>query len=110
MTSKEAIKTIKNIELHHIECEMDDYCDDGSIYMFEERDGSIEENYPDEIKAIEKDLEVLELIKEKAVNVARLNYAIRTEKGLESYNSFAIIEGFDELTRKEYKLLKGWLL
>lgn len=64
----------------------------------------------EDFKTVEKDLELLELIKEKAVNVARLNYAIhKEEEGLEYYNSFAIIEGFDELTKEEYKLLKEWL-
>ena len=81
MTSKDSIENIKNI-----------LREDENIW-----------EYNEDIKQIEKDLEVLELIKKKNVatflipccNTAR-DYSMKTS-------------GFEALTDKEFKLLKEWL-
>lgn len=67
------------------------------------RSNGIDDEYSKELKIIEKDLEVLELIKKKNVatflipccNNAR-DYSMKTS-------------GFEALTDKEFKLLKEWL-
>lgn len=63
MKSKQALKTIKNIGLHHLAHYDEDDYDNGSINSYEEYDGTIKENYPDEIKAIEKELKAFEFLK-----------------------------------------------
>lgn len=57
---------------------------------------------------IKQDLEILEIIKTKNVNISLIKncygpfaYAV--------YNSYIDIEKNDELTKEEYELLKGWL-
>lgn len=107
MTSKEALEKIKNIELHHIEYEIDDYYDDD--YVFEKSDGTIEEKYPDEIQVIEKELKVLEIIKKKRVNVRAFLKCCHREDGLLIYNNQCdnkSVAESKELTQEEFDLLK----
>ena len=67
------------------------------------RSNGIDDEYAKELSIVEKDLEVLELIKKKNVatflipccNNAR-DYSMKTS-------------GFEALTDKEFKLLKEWL-
>lgn len=67
------------------------------------RSNGIDDEYSKELKIVEKDLEVLEIIKKKNVatflipccNNAR-DYSMKTS-------------GFEALTDKEFKLLKEWL-
>lgn len=73
MTPKQALEKIKNIELSHIAYyDDDDYYDDDYIPSYEESDGTIEENYPEEIKVIEKALGQFEKLI-KSVDIEYLN-------------------------------------
>ena len=73
MTSKEALKNIKNI-----------LREDENVW-----------EYNEDIKQIEKDLEVLEIVKTHKL----LNYVIKNEKCAKMYN----------LTEKEIIKIKEWL-
>lgn len=115
MKSKEAFKKIKNIKLNHVEYfDDDDYYDNDSIDSYEEYDGTIEENYHDEIQAIEKDLKAFEIIKEKRVDV----YYFMSCETLKEYNEDALshygIYDVDAdqrmLTQEKFDLLKEVLL
>lgn len=105
MKSKDALEKIKNIGLHHLAYYDDD---DGSIDSYEEYDGTIEENYTDEIKVIEKDLELLELIKSKVMPLVSLASA----EGIKE-NYYRIYDAklclYSELDEKQYELFQEWL-
>lgn len=98
MTGKEALERIKNIELHHIEYEIDDYYDND--YVFEKSDGTIEENYTDEIKVIEEDLEVLNIIKRKNINTYKL---------IEVFKDYTIQDRQEEVSVEECNKILEWL-
>lgn len=108
MKSKDALEKIKNIGLLHLAY----YDDDDSIDSYEEYDGTIEENYPDAIKTIEKELKAFEIIKEKSVIPA---YIVNT-KNVEEYNKLLKEITFRKdwleriLTQEEFDLLKEVLL
>lgn len=86
LSSKEALEMY-----HRVACYHNYIVDDSSHY-----------------ETIKKDLEVLEIIKTKNVNISLIKngygpfaYAV--------YNSYIDIEKNDELTKEEYELLKEWL-
>lgn len=58
-----------------------------------------------ELKRLEKQDEILRIIKEKEVDVGWLKRA----KDLHEYNSGMGIGSYSALTQKEYDLLKEWL-
>ena len=61
----EALNIIKNISLSHVETEQDENLDGEWEYTeYEVNDGTIEDNYPDQIDIIEKALLELKAIKE----------------------------------------------
>lgn len=124
MNGKQALEKIKNIEFKHTEFEMADF-----TYSYEVYDGTIEENYPDEIEAIEQDLEeyenfklkmeyrpifiqgvvsddynklkAFEIIKDKIVSVPIL----KDSKDFIYYNWY-VYDKNRALTQEEYNLLK----
>lgn len=75
-------------------------------YMLEQTNNLV--FYKEEIEAIEKDLEVLEIIKTKKPYFSRLVCS----KTVEQYNKvYTAYEPFNSqlLTEEEFKLLKEWL-
>ena len=97
MNSKEYLKQIATTEV--IDCTYNDKAKKIIANIF-----------PVGISVIEKDLEVLEIIKTKNVDISLIKncycygllaYAV--------YNSYVDIEKNDELTKEEYELLKEWL-
>ena len=62
------------------------------------------EHNKDEIKDIEKDLEVLEIIKNKDVRIR----VLLASKNVEEYN-YSILFEIQHLTQEEFDLLKEWL-
>ena len=81
MTSKESLNNIKNI-----------LREDENVW-----------EYNEDIKQIEKDLEVLEIIKKKSV----ATFLIPSCNTSYDYSMKTI--GFEALTDKEFKLIKEWL-
>ena len=72
------------------------------------RSNGVDDEYFEEFNIIKKDLEVLEIIKTKRVDISlvkncygALAYAV--------YNSYIDEEKNDKLTKKEFDLLKEWL-
>ena len=95
MNSKEYLKQIATTEV--IDCTYNDKAKKRIANIF-----------PVGISAIEKDLEVLEIIKTKNVDISLIKncygafaYAV--------YNSYIDEEKNDELTKQEFDLLKEWL-
>lgn len=65
-----ALQTIKNIHLYHMSCDLED--DDLPLY-WEEDDGTIAENYPEEIKILEKIIKAYQASKRRKKDEARRN-------------------------------------
>ena len=61
---------------------------------------------PNSFDTIQKELKVLEIIKEKRVNA----FALSMSKTLESYNNLLYVYPERQLTQEEYELLKEVLL
>lgn len=96
MYSKQALEAYIRL-CRHLDYDNDDYMFNGGY----EEDNEVIEN------AL-KDLEVLEIIKTKNVDISLIKncygpfaYAV--------YNSYIDIEKNDELTKQEFDLLKEWL-
>ena len=90
MTSKEALYKLKDIPIYE---ENNNQCSDlGNCCDYK---GDLIEVYNDEINYIEKDLEVLEIIKKHKL----LNYVIKNPKCAKMYH----------LTEDEIEKLKKWL-
>ena len=90
MTSKQALKQLKEFHCFGCKYRYDDKCNVNGECL---------------IPVIEKDLDVLELIKTKKVNIYDEIY------GNETYEEymFCRMERPTNLTEKEWELLKGWL-
>ena len=88
MNSKEALQNIRD---YHDETVIDNYC----TY--------IENDFEEELDTIEKDLEVLEIIKRKKVAI----FVIPLCKNAYDYSMKT--SGFERLTDKEFRLIKEWL-
>ena len=104
-----ALKTIKEIELSHIEYDEDEDMDGEWVYdTYEEYDGTIEENYSDEIKTIETSVKALEIIKKKKVDCAIILDFSDDALTFEEYNYYVtkIGGGSLPLTKKEFDFLK----
>ena len=67
------------------------------------RSNGIDDEYSKELKIVERDLEVLEIVKKK--NVA--TFLIPCCNNVRDYSMKT--SGFEALTDKEFKLLKEWL-
>lgn len=67
------------------------------------RSNGIDDEYAKELKIVERDLEVLEIIKKKNVAI----FLIPCCNNARDYSMKTI--GFEALTDKEFKLLKEWL-
>ena len=104
MTNKEALKSLCN------------HCEKLSI-----RDGfigcpfrNISNDYCEEFETIEKDLEVLEILKKKNINIRALKSWNKTYKGKLTYQNYLdILDDCDlgeKLTQEEYDILKEVLL
>ena len=108
-TSLDALKFIKEIELSHMEQDVDyDYEENPEYSYHEEYDGTIEENFPDEIEKIEKTLKAFEIIKEKKVDVAYIIEHPEVENVFWYNSSFTgvLCEGWRMLSQEEWGLLK----
>lgn len=90
MTSKEALERIKKSHF---------------VAMALLIDGEKDEETEQALEIIAKSLEVLEIIKERKVNVYDLNRVFSAYK----YNYFCVLEGYQELTEKQFNTLKEWL-
>lgn len=109
MTALDALGFIKEIELSHMEQKVDyDYEENIEYSYHEAHDGTIEENFPDEIEEIEKTLKAFEIIKEKKVDVAYIIEHPEVENVFWYNSSFpgALGEGWRMLSKEEWGLLK----
>ena len=90
MTSKEALEKIKHIKIGNPK---------GCSILWDE--------YEKEISTIEKDLDILEIIKNKRVDVSFLSYA----RSLDEYNAFTYHGDENDviLAQGEFDLIKEWL-
>ena len=103
ITALDALEAIKGIVLTHMEQDVDyDYEENPEYSYHEEYDGTIEDNYPDEIALIEKALKALKIIKEKQVNVWAFNMC----DAVGVYNASIPNVMIKRLTQEEYDLLK----
>ena len=109
ITALDALGIIKEIELAHMEQDVDyDYEENIEYSYYEAHDGTIEENFPDEIEKIEKTLKAFEIIKEKKVDVAYIIEHPEVEN-VSWYNSSftgVLCEGWRMLSQEEFNLLK----
>ena len=65
MKSLDAFKTIKEVELSHLDYDQDENLDgDWEYTPYEADDGSIEDNYPEECKVVENHLKAMNILKE----------------------------------------------
>ena len=95
MKSKEYLKQIATTEV--IDCTNNDKAKKRIANIF-----------PVGISVIEKDLEILEIIKTKKVDISLIKNCYGPF-ACAVYNSYIDIEKNDELTKEEYELLKEWL-
>ena len=110
MTSKEWINSL-NFRLTFIKGKIDDLEDEYQHYTMVDKCKINEIILKEQIeiyKKIKKDLEILEIIKTKNVDISLIKncygpfaYAV--------YNSYIDEEKNDKLTKKEFDLLKEWL-
>ena len=87
MTSKEALEDIRD---YHNEIVIDNYCT-YTENMFEK-----------ELDIIEKDLEVLEILKNKNVDVDLIKNIMKDDRKFECYPD-------ENLTQEEFNKIKEWL-
>lgn len=104
MNGTEALETIKSIELMHVEHEQDEDIDGEWVYTDHEvYDGTVGENYAQEIEVLEKEHKVLDLVKSSVI--ATPNIPIMEVLGKKFVNvSLAIpIDEFDFFKEEYYK-------
>lgn len=87
MTSKEALKI-----LFDILCEREHTNSEHNFWL-------------KQYQTVEKDLDILEIIKNKRVDVSFLSKL----KSLDDYNSFIFFENDEILSQSEFNILKEWL-
>lgn len=105
MNSLKALDIISKIELTHMECESDDYYDDD--YYYEMDDGTIEENYSTEIKALKKDIRVLSILK-RILPIERVCGYKEDGTKIKPHDELSM--EFKELTTEaEWKEITRWL-
>lgn len=101
MTSKKALKKLKNISIYEENIKLGNCCD----YK-----GELVEVYKDEINCIEKDLIVLEIIKKKEPNI----FLIKETKDYYSYMDCEYGRYWNSadkniIKEEEYKIIKDWI-
>ena len=103
MNSKQALEAYRRL-CRHLDYDNDDYMFNGQY----EEDNEVIENALKDYEILKKDLEVLESIKTKRVDISLIKncygplaYAV--------YNSYIDEEKNDELTKQEFDLLKELL-
>ncbi len=107
MNSLKALDIISKIELSHMECDSDDDYYDEDYYYYEMDDGTVEENYPNEIKALKTDIRVLNILK-RILPIERVcGYK---EDGTKIKPHDELSREFKELTTEaEWKEITRWL-
>lgn len=88
MTSKQALENIRD---YHNETVIDNYC----TYT--------ENIFEKELDIIEKDLEILEILKNKNVDIHLIKNIMKDDRRFECYPD-------ENLTQEEFNIIKEWLL
>lgn len=66
-------------------------------------------NDVDELNQIERDLEILEIIRNKSVDIGHIRLCMNVEDGLCKIYNYSVTNSNDELTEEEYEKIKEWL-
>ena len=107
-TALDALGIIKEIELSHMEQDIDyDYEENPEYSYYEAHDGTIEENFPDEIEKIEKALNAFEVIKDMYEHQADISKILNDIEESDDYQDFSF--NYSNFPEKDYKALKGIL-
>ena len=108
ITALDALGIIKEIELSHMEQDVDyDYEENPKYSYHGEYDGTIEENFPDEIEKIEKVLNAFEVIKDMYKHQADISKILNDIEESDDYQDFSF--NYSHFPEKDYKALKGIL-
>lgn len=105
MTALDALGFIKEIELSHMEQDVDYDWEENIEYSYhEEHDGTIEENFPDEIEKIEKALNAFEVIKDMYKHQADISKILNDIEESDNYQDFSL--NHDRFSKEHYERLK----
>ena len=107
-TALDALDTIKGVVLTHMEQDVYyDYEENPEYFYHEENDGTIGDNYPDEIKKIEKALKALEAIKDMHNCQADISKILNDIEESDDYQDFSF--NYSDFPKEDYEALKGIL-
>lgn len=102
MKSRVALDHLQSLDLDAMENEAVNW---GWYYDGKPKAESVRED----LAIIEQDLEILEIIRNKSVDIEYIRLCMDVENGLRKMYNYSVTNPNDELTEEEYETIVGWL-